>query len=93
MRAQIEERRFLELPKGEKRPSYEDLISTLPDSLRIDCKEVKRLTEEEFLANFPNVTKEQLAAIPNAKTGPFVQPFANSSQSQPEDTNPFEGPQ
>jgi hypothetical protein len=88
VRAQLEERRLLEAPKA-NRPTYEELIATLPASLRMDRRELKPLSEAEFLAKFPNITKEQLDAIPNAKTGTF----AKLLTSVEEEPNPFEAPQ
>lgn len=88
VRAQLEERRLLEAPRA-SRPTYEELVATLPASLRMDRRELKPITEADFLAKFPHVTKEQLDAVPNASTGSFAK--LSPSIPTPEEPNPFEG--
>jgi hypothetical protein len=70
----VEERSREEQIKEDRknRPTYEELMEGVPDSLRMHPKP-KKMTADEFIAKHPHVTKEMLNSIPDAPqrlTGP-----------------------
>jgi hypothetical protein len=74
-----------EMAARKDRPTYEQLIATLPPSLRINKGPLPRITAAEFMASHPHVTKEMLDSCPDADTGTF-KAIGNSI---PEEPNPF----
>lgn len=81
---QLKERLAIQQFNAAPRASYEELMSKVPDHLRVG-RSVKngKMTEKEFLDKFPHITKEQLDAIPNADG---MKPL----YAKPEDPNPFD---
>lgn len=74
------------------RPTYEELMAKVPQSLKITNKiNSDKMSEGDFLKKFPHITKEMLDAVPNAN-GPQTL-FAKPLSTKPEEPNPFEAPE
>jgi len=76
----------------ETRPTYEELIATLPPSLRLNKNNhVVPMTRDEFFTKFPHVTSEQLDAVPDAKDFDWKTYRSTlPTLPAPEEKNPFE---